>query len=240
MLGRYNWFLDDPVAFPKEGPMGHIRIRKGKSKMWTWIGAVALILLCLAASSCVRVSEGTWFINEAKLPDGWPALTPVGQVQVKQYPVYRAAVVHEAELPTGGEQSMFRVLFRHIKDRQIAMTAPVEMGYVMPGREESSAKAQMVSMAFLYRQPTQGKNEADGPIAVRNLPARIYASIGVRGGYTEDRFISQLKALDVWLDEQGSVWKPNGPPRYLGYNSPFIPSFMRYGEVQLPVEKVKN
>jgi hypothetical protein len=65
-------------------------------------------------------------------------------------------------------------------------------------------------------------------------------SIGVRGGYTQDRFNTQLKTLDVWLDEHGSEWQPSGQPRYLGYNSPFIPSFMRYGEVQQHVLKVQR
>jgi hypothetical protein len=188
----------------------------------------------------VSISDGTWYIREAKLPEGWPALTPVGQIQVKQYPVYRAAVVQDAQLPTGGQQTMFRALFRHIKDREIAMTAPVEMGYVMPDQKETVPKAEMISMAFLYRQPTQGKVETNGPIAVRDLPGRTHASIGVRGGYTEDRFRAYLKTLDAWLGEHASEWLPSGPPRYLGYNSPFVPPFMRYGEVQLPVERFQN
>jgi hypothetical protein len=212
-----------------------MRFRYGKSKMSFWIGVIAIILFCVTAGSCVSISDGTWYIKEAKLPQGWPALTPVGQVEVKQYPAYRAAVVHDAELPSGGEQSMFRILFRHIKDRQIAMTAPVEIGYAMPGQKESSSKAEMVSMAFLYRQPAQGQIEADGPVSVRDLPGRTHASIGVRGGYTQDRFNVHLKTLDIWLDEHSSEWQPSGQPRYLGYNSPFIPSFMRYGEVQQPV-----
>lgn len=208
--------------------------------MWTWLGVIALLSLCVTASSCVSISDGTWYIKEAKLPEGWPTLTPVGQVQVKQYPTYRAAVVHDAQLPAGGERSMFRVLFRHIKDRQIAMTAPVEIGYAVPSQEESSAKAEMVSMAFLYRQPAQGQIEADGPVSVRDLPGRTHASIGVRGGYTQDRFNAQLKTLDVWLHEHSSEWQPAGQPRYLGYNSPFILPFMRYGEVQLPIQTVPH
>ena len=208
--------------------------------MSSWIGVVALVLLCVAASSCVSVSDGTWYVREAKLPEGWPDLTPVGQVQVKQYPAYRAAVVHDAELPTGGDSSMFRALFRHIKDRQIAMTAPVEMGYAIPDQKESATKAEMVSMAFLYRQPTQGKVETDGNVSVSDLPPVTHASIGVRGGYTEERFTASLKTLDAWLGEHVSQWQPSGPPRYLGYNSPFILPFMRYGEVQLPVKKVQD
>ena len=30
-----------------------------------------------------------------------------------------------------------------------------------------------------------------------------------------------------------------GPPRYLAYNSPFVPGFLKFGEVQLPVANIE-
>lgn len=40
--------------------------------------------------------------------------------------------------------------------------------------------------------------------------------------------------LRQWLD-QNQQWDGSGEARYLGYNSPFVPSFLRYGEVQIPI-----
>ena len=94
----------------------------------------------------------------------------------------------------------------------------------------------MSSMAFLYRQPDMGKTGDDGNVTVENMPARTYASIGVRGNYNDNRFYNSLATLDAWLDQHNDKWQADGPPRYLGYNSPFVPGFLRYGEVQRPVK----
>ena len=78
---------------------------------------------------CVRVSNGTWYVKSAPLPERWPELTPIGKVEVKTYPDYRAATVtsvHPADAEVG---PMFMTLFDHIKQNDIAMTAPVDMGY---------------------------------------------------------------------------------------------------------------
>ena len=70
-------------------------------------------------------------IKEANLPAGWPDATPVGKVQIKEYPTYRAATVREGQLDGTGQGPMFRELFQHIKRNQIAMTAQRR-----PGRHE--------------------------------------------------------------------------------------------------------
>ena len=68
-------------------------------------------------------------INEANLPRGFPTPGPVGTVTVKNYPAYRAAVVREdnGQGEQAQQNSMFSVLFKHIKKNDIPMTAPVEM-----------------------------------------------------------------------------------------------------------------
>ena len=63
--------------------------RSGTLRKAASIGLVTVV--SMAAAGCLRVSNGTWYIKSAATPEGWPALTPVGSVEVKDYPVYRAA-----------------------------------------------------------------------------------------------------------------------------------------------------
>lgn len=72
---------------------------------------------------------------------------------------------------------------------------------------------------------------------MRDIPAQTLVSIGVRGKYTDDRFKSNLTELTVWLADNKATWDAIGPPRYLGYNGPIVPGFMRYGEVQMPIRR---
>lgn len=185
---------------------------------------VALLGVCLFLWACTQGPR----INEAPLPEGWPELTPVDEIQVKQYPVYRAAVIDGKT--DGTPSGMFRPLFNHIQRKDIAMTAPVEMTY--NGEAQSS-------MAFLYRNPEMGSlgsDDEDTRVEVREIQQQAAVSIGVRGRYSTDNYNEALDKLNAWLDENNGQWQPAGEPRFLGYNSPFVPGFMRYGEVQIPVE----
>ena len=114
------------------------------------------------------------------------------------------------------------------------MTGPVTMEYSKP-----DSKA-MTSMAFLYRTTEIGKLGEDGPVVVRESAPRKYASIGVRGSANDANFRRGLALVNAWITTNPE-WRADGPPRYLGYNSPFILWFWRYGEVQVPiVESRKN
>lgn len=127
---------------------------------------------------------------------------------------------------------MFRSLFNHINSRDIAMTAPVDVTYADdPQRPEA-----LTAMAFLYRTPTQGVAETNGSVVVKDQPAQTYASLGLRGNYTGSHITDAIATLDAWLAKNDDTWQPVGPPRYLGYNGPFTPAFLRYGEVQRPVQ----
>ena len=185
---------------------------------------VALLGICLFLWGCMQGPR----INEAPLPEGWPELTPVDEIQVKQYPVYRAAVITDDT--DGTQNGMFRPLFNHIQRKDIAMTAPVEMTY--DGKSQSS-------MAFLYRSTdmgTTGSDKEDQRVVVKDIAEQTAVSIGVRGRYNEGNYNEALDRLDAWLEENKDQWRSVGEPRYLRYNSPFVPGFMRYGEVQIPIE----
>lgn len=192
--------------------------------------------------------------KEADLPKGFPPPGPVGEVVVKDYPAYRAA---RTSMAAAGQNGAFRVLFNHIQSHDIPMTAPVEMTY----RREADGKAAPqgpttkpttepvatkpadgagdlapAAMAFLYATTDVGKGGKDGDVDVVDVPALTVVSVGVRGSYTAERMAGALKRVDAWLARH-KEYSADGPPRYLGYNSPFNLPWMLYGEVQVPVKK---
>jgi hypothetical protein len=190
-------------------------------------GLLASVAVVFVAG-CVSFSP--FMIREAALPEDWPELTPVGETRIQTYPESRAATV-TAEQAGGGMGEMHGVLFKHIKSEGIPMTAPVGMGY-----EAENVASGPTRMAFMYRSPQQGSTGLVGNVQVLDVKSGAFASLGVRGGYSADWISSQVAKLRAWLEAQDQ-WRAIGPPRYLGYNSPFVPAFLRYGEVQIPVEQ---
>lgn len=189
-------------------------------------------------------------VPEAARPEGWPKLTPVDQIEVKELPAYRMARVPmtpqrevggDEPAEDGSDNGAFMTLFNHIKKNDIAMTAPVEME-IAPGLDGAGKgeDAAMDSMAFLYRTPDLGEPGADGDIEVTDVPASTVVSIGVRGRSTPQRVAEAVAKLDAWLEANAAEWRAvdGEPARYLGYNSPMVPPAMRYGEVQRRVERV--
>lgn len=185
------------------------------------------------------VAQPFW-IQEADLPAGFPAPGPAGQVVIKDYPAYRMAAFLPAEGRERAQNQMFWPLFQHIKRNRIAMTAPVEMRYpaAVATRPADAASVQPESMAFLYAQPTLGNlgpDREDRRVVVKDTPAMTVLSVGLRGNYDSRRLAKALAQLEKWLAENPGRAEIVGKPRYLGYNSPMVPGFLRYGEVQLPV-----
>jgi effector-binding domain-containing protein len=188
-----------------------------------------------------------FMFNEAKLPLGFPPPSPTGQVVIKDYPAYRLARIRALDAGRqAGPNTMFGPLFNHIKRNDIAMTAPVEMTYprAAPAADgdslPSDAARRAESMAFLYRDPSlgaAGPDQADPRVVVDDVPAMTVLSVAVRGGYTEANFTAGLDKLRAWLEANPQRAHVVGPPRYLAYNSPFVPGFLKIGEVQLPVER---
>ncbi len=130
--------------------------------------AAAGVLVAIPAflAGCIHRSGGEWMVRSASVPEGWPDITPVGQVRVQAYPEYRAASVTDAQIQGEGMRPMFMELFGHIKDNDIAMTAPVEMTYDRSPRGPTS----MATMAFLHRSTALGQTGEDGPLRLGTLP----------------------------------------------------------------------
>jgi len=171
-------------------------------------------------------AERPFIIFEASHPEDFPSPGPVGEVIMKDYPPYRAARVADEDIR---QNSMFRTLFKHIKRNEIAMTAPVQMTYDDEGP---------TSMAFLYGNRGIGETGKHDDVHVLDFPAEKVVSVGVRGNFDTATFKSHRRLLEEWLEQNSDRWVAAGEPRYFGFNSPFVPGLLRYGEVQIPVKEV--
>ncbi len=170
---------------------------------------------------------------EAPLPKDFPPPGEAGIVMVKKYPAYRVA-----RTPMGKQASQneaFGTLFRHIQSNQISMTAPVEMSYAAPAATD---KLEPRAMAFLYGSPAIGSAGVDAKspqVEVVDVPAMTVVSIGVRGNYTQERMNEAMRTINAFLEKNAAKYVRAAEPRYLGYNSPFILPWRRFGEVQVPI-----
>lgn len=209
---------------------------KGKNIMFGLTVLAAMLWGCSnapkASAPPTTEAKKPFMFSEAPLPRGYPKPGPVGVVIVKDYPAARAATVRSYDLNGADSNRMFMPLFNHIKKNDIAMTAPVVMGY-----EDDTAQSRPASMAFLYQDSSIGTLGADGQVMVSEMPAMTVVSIGVRGDYNQAQFENAIKQLESWLKSKGAEYEASGSPRYLGYNSPFVPRLLRYGEVQIPISR---
>lgn len=177
--------------------------------------------------------KSPFLLREAALPAGFPPPGPVGEVIVKEYPAYRVARTVPQSGSSMSANAMFRSLFNHIKTNQIAMTAPVEMTY---DSNPSAQELQPVAMAFMYRDPQMAPTTTDSHVEVVDLPPSTVLSITLRGGY-EGSFENGMASLRDWLTQNPDSYEIIGPPRFMGYNSPFVPWFLKIGETQIPVKR---
>ena len=188
----------------------------------------------------IEVVEGVYRFGEAMiespLPDGYPEPTPFGAIDIKEYPSVRRAELVSKDDSGGGMVAGFFPLFNHIKKREIAMTAPVEMDY--PGlytdfMKDEPAKEGETKMSFLYRSAKQGAVGEDGKIVVRDTAPVTVLSIGAKGAFDAAR---EFDALRTWLKSQDE-WEVAGDPRMFVYNGPFVDPAWRWSEVQVPIRR---
>jgi effector-binding domain-containing protein len=163
----------------------------------------------------------------ANLPAGFPPPTDPGQIEIKQYPRYRAVTYTHTGAPQVATRAAFDPLYRHISRNQIAMTTPVEARY----------SDNAVDVSFLYGDPTIEPDAVDPNVSVTDYPAATVASLGIQGAYTWERYETHLQQLRDWL-AQRCDYRAVGSPRRLLYNSPMTPEAMKRSEVQIPVEPI--
>jgi hypothetical protein len=129
------------------------------------------------------------------------------------------------------ENLAFWTLFRHIKQNEIAMTAPVKMSY---SSAENGDRRQQ-SMAFLYGHRGLGEVGPSGSVRVVDVPPQTVVSTGMRGQRTRKKVEAAYQRLKDWIDSKSQQYQVAGNMRVMGYNSPFVPSNRQYFEVQIPI-----
>ncbi len=162
---------------------------------------------------------------EAPMPEGFPAYTPVGQIEVKKYPAYRKA-------ETRG-RTAFWTLFQHITTSGISMTAPVEMTFEADGPPVGREQA----MAFLYGDQSLGSAGKKGDVEVTDVPPATVVCLGMRGQRTEQAVVQAEHRLRDWLNQNKDRYEQCGPVRIMGYNSPFVARDRQFYEVQIPIRE---
>jgi len=194
-----------------------------------FVSGIAIAIVChLAAAAPLRADEAAGdggneaavYVDEAPLPEGWPAPGPYGEVAIKELPAYRAAFTTRE-----GRTGAFWRLFAHINRNDIPMTAPVEMAM-----EEDEEGMRMASMGFLYQGPDVGSTGADGPaVEVRDVPAARVLSYAWQGRDSRENIAIARDAIEAALAEKGMK---AGHFRLLGYNGPRTPRDQATWELQ--------
>ena len=184
---------------------------------------------------------GTWRCDTARigtpLPEGYPAPTAPGCVELKSYPVVRRAKVEGKIAPDLASNFGFWKLFTHIKSRDIAMTSPVEMEYDID-IGAPSPKVAGWAMSFLYRTPELGPTGIAGAVVVEDEARMSFISVGFQGGYGVKQLTQRIDQLKEELAKHPHL-ELAGKPRALFYNGPEVRSPLRWGEAQLPV-RIRN
>jgi hypothetical protein len=173
--------------------------------------------------------------SDAELPEGYPSPSEPGRILVKWYPRARGAFVRVDGEWGGATSRAFWPLFRHIQQRDIAMTAPVVAEY---GADVETSSQGTTDVAFLYPDPRTGTSGAAGDtVAVRDVEAQTVVSIAARGRYDVRSMREGVARLEQWLADNAGTWARAGAPRRLMYERP---RWLRpvYSEIQIPIRPV--
>jgi len=172
----------------------------------------------------------------AELPKGFPAPTPAGVIEIKQYPPYRSATVRLEGMLAGAASTAFNPLFAHISSNGIAMTSPVEARYPTLTLEEPQLYGQ-AEVSFLYGSQEIPPGQTAQGVVVQDHPSMIVLSLGLAGEYSWERFQQSARELQAWLVEHPEYQICGSARRFL-YDSPFVASERKRSEVQIPVQRV--
>ncbi len=172
---------------------------------------------------------------ESPIPENYPAPTPPDAIEIKHFPSVRRAEISGTSDAQQASWNSFMPLFNHIKEREIAMTSPVEMDY--EGMSSDDPSVDRWTMSFLYRTQELGPTGTDGRIEIVDTEPVKMLCIGLRGAYGMRTTARGLAELEGWLAGQDE-WEQAGPPRGCSYNGPYVPNRRKWAEVQLPIKRV--
>jgi effector-binding domain-containing protein len=200
------------------------------NQSWLVIGVVVAI----AATGALLV--GAYSAASAPLPEGFPPPSPDGEIEIKQYPEYRAATVQTPGNLDSAPSRGFSPLFRHISSNDISMTAPVETRYPATTLAGSAASEGDATVSFLYRSLDIVPQEVAQDIQIEDIPPMLVVSIGTRGSYNLETYQASIQRLQTWLAAHPD-YTVVGPPRRFFYDGPFLPDALKRSDVQIPVQR---
>ncbi|MBD2425371.1 heme-binding protein [Phormidium sp. FACHB-1136] len=195
-----------------------------------------LLVLGVIALGVTVLALGVRSAASAPLPDGFPAPSPEGQIEVKHYPPYRAATVQMTGDLEDAPSRGFSPLFRHISSNDISMTAPVETRYPVATLEGQTTEGE-AAVSFLYRNLDIVPSEVAQNIVVEDISAMTVVSIGTRGRYDIASYSTSLQQLQAWLAAHPE-YEAIGQPRRFFYDGPFLPDIVKRSDVQIPVQVI--
>ncbi|MBD2109535.1 heme-binding protein [Nodosilinea sp. FACHB-13] len=172
----------------------------------------------------------------APLPVGFPPPTADGEIEIKQYPDYRAATVQVTGDLANAPSQGFSPLFRHISSNDISMTAPVETRYPTTTLEAGAVSEGDASVSFLYRSLDIVPQEIAQNVQVEDISPMTVVSVGVRGGYDYEVYTSGIQQLQAWLAAHPE-YAVAGPPRRFFYDGPYVPDALKRSDIQIPIRK---
>lgn len=184
---------------------------------------------------------------ETPLPEGYPAPTPPGAIDLKRYPSVRRAEVRGRITPDIATNIAFFPLFNHIKRRNIAMTSPVELDYrEMRGKTEEEipkTRPDSWTMSFLYRKPEMGStgpDEKNNDVVVVDTAPVTVLSIGLKGSYSLGAINAGVRQLEAWLQAHPEWEAVDQDARAFYYNGPDKRGRDKWAEAQMAVRFVEK
>ena len=176
-----------------------------------------LVLFLLLFSMCAAFSSLD--ASQAMYPK-----TAVGEIEIKRLPASTLVSSRSSRDYFAQDNRLFMPLFRFLKQNDLAMTTPVE-SQIQPGQ-------------MFFHIPDTGPNSelilAEG-LELHNFEERLVASIGARGGYSEENFNAAKAKLLHWLEGQTEYRADISQVRGVFWNSPMVPFFLKRFEVHVPV-----
>ncbi|MBT5717827.1 MAG: hypothetical protein HOI70_13035 [Opitutae bacterium] len=151
--------------------------------------------------------------------------TPVGKIQVILLPERVAIEARASASYFSSDNGLFKKLFRYISTNKISMTTPVEAD-INPGKMRF----------FLCKKDRSKKIKSSAEIKIRRLDPILVLAIGIRGGYTEDRFRTNESKLKSWIGKN-ATYEAVGEPYAVYWNGPLVPGFLKRSEIHQPVRK---
>lgn len=151
--------------------------------------------------------------------------TPPGTIEVKTLPAVRVLEATAGKPGVERQDGAFMTLFRYIDANALKMTVPVE------------ADPQPARMRFFVERRRTDELPSTAGVTVFDRPARVVASVGIRGSYSEQNFAEGVAQLRAWLRERPQ-WRAKGEPYAVYWNGPYVPGFLKKSEVHVEVEAV--